>query len=424
MNLSDLEDKRIAIWGMGREGTTTLSFLERHFPDKDFLIINRDWPEDVRNFIPEDKIEEHMADFDVVIKSPGISYYHEMVGKMKDAGIIITSATNIWFALPRAGKVVAITGSNGKSTTSALLHHMLTELGEDAELGGNIGTPLLSLREDADIYVVELSSYQTCDLHYAPDIAVLLNLHPEHLQWHRTHEQYYHDKMNLLRCGAAANIVNAADPRLADTDNKTVFNDGDSINFEMGMIYDSYMPVGGSAKFPLLGDHNLENLCAALTICRKLGLVITECLRASYTYPGLRHRLQIVGPIDGITYVNDSISTDPEAAIAALKALAGKKITLIAGGEDRKQDYADLCALIDDSENVNAICAYETGPRLYGQITTERKHTAENLEDAVALAKSITPEGGYILLSPASPSYDAFNDFEERGDLFLQFAGV
>ncbi len=424
MNLSDLKDKRIAIWGMGREGNTTLSFLEKHFPDKEFLIINRDWPEDVRNFIPEDKIEDHLDDFDVVIKSPGISYYHDIVGKMKDAGKIVTSATNIWFALPRGGNVVAITGSNGKSTTCALLHHILKELGKDTALGGNIGTPLLSLREDADIYVVELSSYQTCDLEYAPDIAVLLNLHPEHLQWHRTHKQYYHDKMNLLCRGAPVNIVNAADPRLSDTDNKTVFNNGDSINFEMGMIYDSYMPVGGSAKFPLLGDHNLENLCAALTICRKLGLVITECLRASYTYPGLRHRLQIVGPIDGLTYVNDSISTDPEATIAALKALAGKKITLIAGGEDRKQDYSDLCTLIDASDNVNAICAYETGPRLHDLLTTERKHMAENLEDAVALAKSITPDGGYILLSPASPSYDAFNDFEERGDLFLHFAGA
>lgn len=424
MNLSDLKDKRIAIWGMGREGTTTLSFLEEHFPEKEFLVINRDWPEDVKNFIPENEIEKHLDKFDVVIKSPGVSYYHDMVSKMKEAGKIITSATNIWFALPRNGKVVAITGSNGKSTTSAMLHHIMKELGKDVELGGNIGTPLLSLRTDADFYVVELSSYQTCDLEYAPDIAVLLNLHPEHIQWHRTHEQYYHDKMNLLRRGAIVNIVNAVDPRLADTQNKTVFNNGDSINFDAGMIYDTYMPVGGTDKFPLLGDHNLENLCAALTVCRKLGMVITECLRASYTYPGLRHRLQIVGPLDGHTYVNDSISTDPEATIAALNALSDKEITLIAGGEDRKQDYTKLCSLIDSRQNIHMICVYSTGPRLYDQLTTSQKSVAETLEEAVNIAKKITPEGGYILLSPASPSYDAFNNFEERGDLFLQFAKV
>lgn len=424
MNLSTLQNKRIALWGMGKEGKATLSFLKKHFPDKDIIIINRDQPDGVDNFIPETDIEKHLNDFDVVIKSPGISYYHDMVGKMRNAGKEVTSATNIWFAIPRKGKVIAITGSNGKSTTCALLHHILTGLGLDAELGGNIGKPLLSLRDDADYYVVELSSYQTCDLKYAPDIAVVLNLHPEHLQWHRNHKQYYHDKCNLLRRGAAVNIVNAAEPRLSDTENKAVFNSRDAIYFEGGMIYNSYMPVGGSAKFPLLGDHNLENLCAALTVCQKLGLVITEALRQSYTYPGLRHRLQVVGPINGHFYVNDSISTDPEASIAALKALHDKKITLLLGGEDRKQDYTELCKLIDENENVNVICSYTTGPRIYQQLNTTRKHMAANLEEAVKKAKKITPEGGYILLSPASPSYDAFHDFEERGNLFMNFAGA
>lgn len=422
MTLSELQNKRIAIWGMGREGRTTLAFLKNHFPDKDFIIINRDQAEDVENFISEADIEDHLDDFDVVIKSPGISYYHDMVGKMLDAGKEVTSATNIWFALPRKGKIIAITGSNGKSTTCALLHHIMTGLGLDAELGGNIGTPLLSLAHDADYYVVELSSYQTCDLTGTPDIAVLLNLHPEHLQWHRSHEQYYHDKSNLLRRGAPVNIINAEELWLENTENKTCFNSRDAIYYEGGMIYNSYMPVGGTAKFPLLGDHNLENLCAALTVCQKLGLVITEALRASYSYPGLRHRLQVVGPLNGHFYVNDSISTDPEATIAALKALQDKQITLIAGGEDRKQNYQELCALIDGCDNVNVICTYTTGPRLYDQLNTPRKYRAENLEAAIKKAQSLTPDGGYILLSPASPSYDAFHDFEERGNLFLQYA--
>jgi UDP-N-acetylmuramoylalanine--D-glutamate ligase len=422
MILSALQNKRVAIWGMGKEGKATHALLKKHFPDKDIIIINRDKPDGVDNYIREADIEKHLNNFDVVIKSPGISYYHEMVGKMRDAGIEITSATNIWFAMPRKGKIVAITGSNGKSTTSALLHHILAGLGLDAELGGNIGKPLLSLRDNADYYVVELSSYQTCDLHYAPDIAVVLNLHPEHLQWHRSHAQYYHDKCNLLRRGAPINIVNANEPRLADTENKVVFNSRNAIYFEGGMIYNSYMPVGGSAKFPLLGDHNLENLCATLTVCQKLELVITEALRQSYTFTGLRHRLQIVGPINGHFYVNDSISTDPEASIAALKALHDKQITLLLGGEDRKQDYSALCKLIDENENVNVICSYTTGPRIYETLNTPRKEMAANLEEAVKKAKEITPEGGYILLSPASPSYDAFHDFEERGDLFLNHA--
>ena len=407
---------------MGREGKATLDFLRHAFPDQDFIIINRDPWDGIETYIPETELLDHLDQFDVVIKSPGISYYHDAVGKMLAHGITVTSATNIWFSLPKDGKVIAITGSNGKSTTSALTHHILKKLGHNAVLGGNIGTPLLSLPLDADYYVVELSSYQTCDLKIAPDIAVLLNLFPEHIQWHRSHENYYRDKSNLLRLGAPINIVNANEPRLADTKNKLTFNDRSKIHFENRIIYNGDMPVGGADKFPLLGDHNLENLCAALTILKALGMVITECLKASYSFQGLKHRLQVIGPIDARMYVNDSISTDPEATIAALKAFPQKDITVILGGEDRKQDYSALSTLIDDNDHVKAICVYETGPRIFEQLKTSLKYKAETLKAAVQLAREITPEGGYIVLSPASPSYDAFRDFEDRGDQFLEHA--
>ncbi|MEZ5758717.1 MAG: UDP-N-acetylmuramoyl-L-alanine--D-glutamate ligase [Emcibacteraceae bacterium] len=422
MILSELQNKRIALWGMGREGKATLDFLRRELPEQKYIIINRDPWEGDETYIPEAELIDHLDQFDVVIKSPGISYYHDMVGKMFDRGITVTSATNIWFSLPKHGKVIAITGSNGKSTTSALTHHILKKLGYNAALGGNIGTPLLSLPLDADYYVVELSSYQTCDLKHAPDIAVLLNLFPEHIQWHRSHENYYRDKSNLLRLGAKVNIANAHEPRLADTKNKLTFNDRSKIHFENRIIYNGDMPVGGADKFPLLGDHNLENLCAALTILKALGLVITECLKASYSFQGLKHRLQVIGPIEGRMYVNDSISTDPEATIAALKAFPQKDITVILGGEDRQQDYEALCTLIDENDHIKAICVYETGPRIFEQLKTSHKFKAGTLEEAVTLARDITPVGGYIVLSPASPSYDAFRDFEERGDLFLELA--
>ncbi|MCC3862584.1 UDP-N-acetylmuramoyl-L-alanine--D-glutamate ligase [Pseudemcibacter aquimaris] len=420
MNLSDLDGKRIAIWGMGREGQTTLSFLKEKFPNQKFVIINRDEVDADEEFIAEGNIENRLNDFDVVIKSPGISYYHPAVELMKAAGIKVTSATNIWFSLPKDGQVIAITGSNGKSTTSALTHHILKTLGKNAELGGNIGTPLLSLPADADYYVVELSSYQTCDLTGVPDIAVLLNLHPEHIQWHRSHEQYYHDKCNLIRRGATVNIVNALEPRLENTENKILFNDRNRIHFESGIIYDGDMPVGGTDNFPLLGDHNLENLCASLTILRELGLVITDCLKASYSYAGLAHRLQIFGPVGDHMFINDSISTDPEATIAALHALKEKDVTLIVGGEDREQDYTEMAKIIEET-NTTAICVYETGPRIF-DLLSDGHHQASSLADAVLCAKDITAKGGYILLSPASPSYDAFNDFEERGNLFMELA--
>ena len=422
MNLSALENKRIAIWGMGREGHTSLAFLKAHFPDQKFIIINRDSVETDEAFIPEDEMLAHIQEFDVVIKSPGISYYHDHVAKLKDQGITVTSATNIWFDLPKTGKVIAITGSNGKSTTSALTHHILTGIGRNAALGGNIGTPLLSLSLDQEYYVVELSSYQTCDLTGVPDIAVLLNLYPEHIQWHRSHDQYYHDKCNLLRRGADINIVNQHEPRTRDiAENPVMFGGEDNIHFENSSMMDGKEVIGDLDGFPLLGDHNLENLSAALSICKMLKLDLAECLEAAKSYPGLPHRLQIFGPHNGHMFVNDSISTDPEATIAALNALKEKNVTLIVGGEEREQDYHALAEAIDQT-NTKAICVYETGPRLFDLIKNEDKQMATSLEDAVIKAKEITKTNGYIVLSPAAPSYDAFNNFEERGDLFISYA--
>lgn len=422
MILSALENKRISIWGMGREGQTTLSFLKKHFPDQKFIIINRDPVDTDEEFISESKMHNHLDDIDVVIKSPGISYYHEAIDKFIEAGITVTSATNIWFDLPKAGKIIAITGSNGKSTTSALTHHILTTLGKKAALGGNIGTPLLSLPLDADYYVVELSSYQTCDMTGVPDIAVLLNLYPEHIQWHRSHDQYYHDKCNLLRRGAKINIVNYHEERTKGIAEHSIsFNSEETIHFKNSLMMDSETKIGKLDGFPLLGDHNLENLAAALTICRELKLNLSECLEAAKSYPGLPHRLQIFGPHDGHIFVNDSISTDPEATIAALKALKDKNVTLIVGGEDREQDYKELSKAIENT-GTKAICVYETGPRLFDIIKSSEKYRAEALEEAVIKAKEITEQGDYIVLSPAAPSYDAFKDFEERGELFMKYA--
>ena len=422
MILSALENKRIAIWGMGREGVTTLAFLKNYFPDQQFIIINRDPIKTDETFIAEEEMIEHLSEIDIIIKSPGISYYHENIQKMLEAGIVVTSATSIWFQLSKKGTVIAITGSNGKSTTSALTHHILEVLGKNAAIGGNIGTPLLSLPLDTDYYVVELSSYQTCDLEGVPDIAVLLNLYPEHIQWHHSHAQYYHDKCNLLRQGAKINIVNHHEPRTADIAEHSIkFGCEDAIHFENSIMMDGGMKIGYLEGFPLLGVHNLENLSATLTICQQLDLDLRECLEAAKSYPGLPHRLQIFGPHNDNMFVNDSISTDPEATIAALEALNEKNVTLIVGGEDREQDYSVLANAIDQT-GTRAICVYETGPRLFDLIKSGEKYRADRLEDAVTKAKEITPKGGYIVLSPAAPSYDAFKDFEERGDLFIKYA--
>ncbi|MCK5423840.1 MAG: hypothetical protein KAI89_00605, partial [Emcibacter sp.] len=166
MNLSDLENKKLAIWGLGKEGLESYRSLRAQFPTKPLILINQERPEnlpydDLVSFILEDDLKDKIDQIDMVIKAPGISLYHPLVTIMKQHNTTITSATNIWFEQGHKGTIIAITGSNGKSTTCAMLKHILSGLGHKTELGGNIGTPLLNLDRDADYYVVELSSYQT-----------------------------------------------------------------------------------------------------------------------------------------------------------------------------------------------------------------------------------------------------------------------
>ncbi|VAW06970.1 UDP-N-acetylmuramoylalanine--D-glutamate ligase [hydrothermal vent metagenome] len=432
MNLSDIETRNIAIWGLGEEGMASYHFLRSHFPDKMIFLINRDRPgklpeDDHISFIPEDRLKENTGHIDLVIKSPGISLYHPLVTLLRQHDIRVTSATNIWFALPRRGRVIAVTGSNGKSTTCALLHHILKAMGLASEIGGNMGTPLLSLAGGGDYYIVELSSYQTADLIIAPDIALLLNLFPEHIQWHQSHDQYFTDKANLIRTGAKTVILNHGDPLTREKighipENTLWFNAPSAIHCTDRHILSGDDILGNLKDITLPGNHNRENICAALTVCRELGLDLKSCFRLAASFEGLPHRLENLGITGGRIYINDSISTTPEATIAALKSFEGQEITLIMGGQDRQQDYGHFTQYIHNHPNLKIIVAYETGPKILAALNKIDPPVpviqADDLKNAVAIAQKITPDGGIIMLSPAAPSYDAFRNFEQRGDSF------
>ncbi len=436
MNLSDLENKKLAIWGLGKEGLESYRTLRALFPAKPLSLINQNRPDNLPDdelvsFILESELKEQIEQIDVVIKAPGISLYHPLITLLKQQDVTVTSATKIWFAEPREATTIAITGSNGKSTTCAFLRHILSGLEHKTELGGNIGTPLLSLGRDAEYYVVELSSYQTADLTDAPDIAVLLNLFPEHIQWHHSHEQYFKDKRNLIRTGAKVNILNHTDPKTNDLITQPPkgtlwFNDPKAVHCDAKDIYDGNDILGSVKDLTLPGEHNRENLCAALTVCQALGFDLKECFDLAASYTGLAHRLENIGTIAGRTYVNDSISTTPEATLAALKSFEGQDITLLAGGQDRNQSFSSLVQYIKTHPKVKVITAYQTGPKIYQNLKNNGLASsviaATDLNDAVVKAKNITPLGGIVLLSPAAPSYDAFENFEQRGGLFQKYS--
>ena len=418
MSWTYLNGKKIGIWGMGREGRSAKSILIKHTQKTTLIEIS----------------EENKADIfscDVLIKSPGVSFYRPEIQEALKKHILITSGTNLFFENKNPQTfVIAVTGTKGKSTTSSLLAHTLKTLGKSVNLGGNIGEPLINfVDQKTDFLVAELSSYQCADLNGHPNIGVITNLYPEHLQWHGTHEQYYQDKLHLINQSEQV-ILNGNDQRLkkylSDGDN-TSFNTPEAIHVQGEYFYDRHMPLFPLSKLNLLGIHNAENACAVLTVIKLLGLPLLKCAHAFQTFQPLPHRLQILGTKAGLTYVDDSISTTPETAVAALKALdKGQDITLIAGGFDRGQDYTELIRFMAKYKNrFRLVTLPDTGKRLseLSQKAGIETSLTSEMPTAVNIAEHITPPHGIILLSPAAPSYNLYQNFEERGNDFKHWAG-
>ena len=398
MRLSELEGRRVGIWGAGREGRAAAAAVERAGGQVE-VVATDDVPGDVGR----------LGDCDVVIRSPGVSRHRPEVARMAEDGVVMTTGTDLFFAEPRTATVIGVTGTKGKSTTSALIAHLLRAAGASAELGGNIGLPLLDLltRAEPSFYVVELSSFQISDLQRGPDVVVLLNLYREHLDWHGSEEAYVADKLRLAALpGVRVAVVNARDERLAAAVGPGV---------ELRVFGDGEPPsVEGTA---LRGEHNRLNLAAALAAVEAVGVAVGGLAEAMESFEALPHRLEVVAERDGVTWVNDSIATTPEATVAALQAFADRPVTLIAGGFDRGQDYAGLGrAIAAHAPGVSLIALPETGARLASEVP-DAVH-AGDLGEAVGLAAASTPAGGLVLLSPAAPSFGAFRDFEERGESF------
>ena len=449
MTLRELIGKRIAIWGLGKEAKSVAGYIHNQFPDQQLTVINDSRPD---HFVLEEfsrsgpvsyhfdrDLNESLRCVDVVIKSPGISSYRPEIKLAKSKGIIFTTATNIWFAEKADSLTVVVTGSNGKSTTAALLACMLKDAGKSVGFGGNIGIPLLDLigrgQPQFDIWVVELSSYQICDLDFSPDVGVLLNLYPEHIQWHKTVERYYSDKLKLFRYSNCTPILNFRDQVTQELCKEfpavVYFNSPNTFHVEKDVVFDRSDPIISLNEMKLKGTHNLSNICAVLTVLRHLNVDFQDLLATLFRFEGLPYRLQILGEKDTILFVNDSISTTPEAALVAVEAFPNRPLTILLGGQDRQQNYKRLAERVCQKPVVGVVTMYETGPRIAKQIDRVKPHSkffpilkeSRDIYDAMVVAKQFTPENGLILLSPAAPSYDAFKDYQERGDIFSRLAG-
>ncbi|MBR4927515.1 MAG: UDP-N-acetylmuramoyl-L-alanine--D-glutamate ligase [Alphaproteobacteria bacterium] len=410
----NLNNKCIGIWGMGKEGQSAKATLLKHSAPQKIIEIS----------------EENISDIfkcDIVIKSPGVSLYRDEILQAQKNGIIITSGTNLFFSNknPKT-KIIAITGTKGKSTTSSLLAHTLKHLGTNTLLAGNIGVPLVDLVDmEADYIVAELSSYQCADLIGTPDIGVLVNLYPEHLPWHTSHDRYYRDKLNML-VQSDIQILNAEDARTQSFTQKDepfkqakYFND--EVHSDNNWFYDGDKKLFPCSVLNLPGQHNQKNACAVLTVIKELGFSLTDCAEAFKTFCALPHRLQIIKEHNGIIFVDDSISTTPETALAALKAFESvSNISLIIGGQNRGQDFIELISYIKNHPHIHLITMPDTGK--IAEETARQQGVsfwpADTMETAVRTAIHLTKPTGVILLSPAAPSYNKYRNFEERGSDF------
>jgi UDP-N-acetylmuramoylalanine--D-glutamate ligase len=441
MRLDELGGRRVALWGFGREGRATLAALTAMADPPTGIAVVTDAPPTeaeraVAATLPWLHGEEGIARLcasDVVVRSPGLSRYRDDALRVA-AATRVTTATNLWGAEHAGETVIAVTGSKGKSTTSSLIDHLARAAGMRTVLAGNIGIPLLThLHPEPlpSLWVLELSSHQISDLDWSPQVGVLLNLYREHLDWHGTEARYFADKLNLFahRPGMVA-VLNREDTRTRSLapalpgrhvwfgDPAGYHTDGSSILWRDDRLV-------AADRLQLRGRHNLLNACAALTALEEAGVEVRPLVPALSGFRPLRHRLEPVGEAAGVTFVNDSIATIPEATVAALDALEGRPVVLIAGGFDRGQDYGPLARRLRRDRGVLAVVALPpSGDRLAGELAAlpgaPPVLPAADLGEAVRLARARAEPGSVMLLSPGAPSYGAFRDFEARGDAFRE----
>lgn len=424
--------RSVAIWGFGREGHAALTWMRERYPSADVAILNdgplTDAPQGVRVLIGEEAAKALVGgQFEVVIKSPGVSLYRPEIGAARKNGVRFTSGVNLWFRDNPGASTIAVTGTKGKSTTSRLIHHMLTRAGLDVAIIGNVGVAALGQKPGRDLTVLELSSYQIADLYAAPNIALVTNLYVDHTPWHGDVERYHRDKLRLIANPMTIAVLNANSERLVEKTsartNTVWYGRDDAYHVQSGGLMRGAQAID-TTSFPLRGSHNLENLAAACTICDLVGVTSVRERVDLSGFAQLRHRLEEFRGRDDRLCVNDSISTVPEATLVALGAYADRKIALFLGGTDRGQDHSALLDYLAGASNIACVVLLpDTGARIAQEMTGRILNFpvihAENLVAGVEQAIANTSQNTVLLLSPAAPSFGQFRDFEERGDHFI-----
>jgi UDP-N-acetylmuramoyl-L-alanine---L-glutamate ligase len=427
---SGLADAAVGLWGLGVEGHASLRRL-RAMGVVPVLV------DDVPATRELDGLEvgttgrgglEALLRCDVVIKSPGISRYRPEVTRLEQAGVAVCGGLGLFMEEADPGRVACITGTKGKSTTTAMAVHLAAGLGVDARAGGNIGRPPWDVTPDGppDYWIIETSSFQVPDLWHGPQVVALTSLAPDHLDWHGTLERYYEDKLSLCtKPGVRCALANGSDPGLRAHHAQM----GEHLRWVEPS--DVALAARWAAGLALPGAHNAENASVARAVLVALGIDGAgdpeRMAEAAHGFAGLPSRCRSLGSIGGVEFVDDSLSTNVLPTRAALAAYAGRPVALLVGGYDRGVDYRDLArAVAARGERTLVVTMPDNGPRIGAAVRSET--AAVEVRDAVDLAAAVevaydwAPDGAVVLLSPAAPSFGRFGDYAERAAAFFAAA--
>ena len=445
-----MKGKRIAFCGAGISNTPLiLSFLEK---GARVYVCDRRTREQLGELA--DKLENAGAELrlgedylknlevEIIFRTPGMSFHLPELEAARKKGIAVTSEMEVFFDLCPA-TIFAVTGSDGKTTTTTLIAKMLEAEGKTVHVGGNIGRPLLpeiaNIRPE-DFVVVELSSFQLISMRKSPDVAVVTNVAPNHLDVHKDMDEYVEAKKNvLLHQNAFSRTVLNRDNEI--TESFRDFVRGQSLGFSMerqvrngawidddGMLHMAYrgmdVPVLHRDEIAIIGDHNVANYLAAITAV--WGYVGVESIRkVAREFKGVEHRIELVRELDGVKYYNDSIASSPSRTIAGLKAFR-QKVILIAGGYDKHIPFEPLAPFVVEKVKTLYLCG-DTADKIQSAIENYAGYKGEpqiirvkDIDEAVQKAHESAAEGDIVTLSPACASFDAFPNFAARGNHFKE----
>jgi UDP-N-acetylmuramoylalanine--D-glutamate ligase len=440
----DLEDKKVLVVGLGRTGGALCDFLLNHgarvkisenktLEEHSQAVMG--WKKKGIQFEMGGHKKESFLKAELIVLSPGVPWLPELEAA-QNQGIKIISEIELAYLFLR-GHIVGITGTNGKSTTATLTHKILKDAGLPAFLAGNIGTPLISFVEHSRndrIYVTEVSSFQLKHTeHFRASISVILNISPDHLDWHSSFDDYYRSKKNLLATQNENDtaVLNQDDPliwtmkeeakvQVYSFSRKTEVEKGCFIQGDWIVLKDKGEErLIKTSDIPLFGIHNLENVMAAALAGHILGVPLPGIRESVESFQGLEHRLEKITTIQGIDFYNDSKATNVDAALKSIQSFE-RKIVLILGGRDKGGDFKKLKGQV--AEKVKHVL-------LIGEAQEKIKKALEgsvpmksvsSLKEAVRAGYTQAEAGEVVLLAPACTSFDMFQNFEERGRIFKQ----